>query len=335
MMSLRKMMILIIAMLFMIMPSILMANSEKEMPNILVLNSSENHYSDIIKGIDDASDNRYQVDELIVGKSYTLEELDSAISKYDPEFLILIGNTSSMRYYHYQKKYEHKEMVPAVIVSFPFVNQLIDKMTNTLAIRYEVPIPIIASQMRYYSDKPIRNIGVVYRRWMRNYIDTSKEYAKLEEFNLKAYEIDNKPDLNSIKYHFRKMTNDNIDAIWILNDDYLINAKTIFTTIKPLLDKFNNPVLVNNDSLLQKQISIGTFSVVPDQYSMGVKSVNIIKDLIKKSSKENKSIDEILIEHNKILEPITTIETMNMDLNRKKGIYIKERKALEIEHIIE
>ena len=325
---------IIIVIICLIKTSIAIASGNAGEKKLLILNSSPSHYSEIVKGVNDYSEEKYESIELVVQKEYKLESLERDIKQYNPDFMILIGNSAAMKYYHYQKKHEDKKMIPGLIVSFPFVNELIPKMKNTIAIRYEVPIPIIASQMRYYADSEIRNIGVVYRRWMRNYIETSKEYAKLESFNLKGYEIENRPDLNTVKYYFRKMTADNIDAVWILNDDYLMNPKTIFSTIKPLLDKLKKPVLVNSDSLVQKEISLGTFSVVPDQYSVGVNAIEIINSIMKQSSKNKLSIDEIMLNHKKIIEPISTIETMNMDLNRKKGISIDESKQIEIENII-
>lgn len=304
---------------------------------IMVLNSSDKYYGEASRGIIDAAEDKYTVHSVTMTDAYDVTDLKNEIEVVKPDFIILIGNKAAINYYRYQKENHNSKRIPAVIIASIFTDRLIEKMDSTIGVRYEVPIPIIVSQYRYHTKGPVNNIGIVYRGypWMKEFIKSNVKYAQLEQVNLKTYEIPTDASAQNIRYHFMKMVKDDIDAVWILNDSYLINMKTIGAIIKPIIDRSHKPVLVNSDALVNKEVGLGTFSLVPDMYGLGIQSINTINTIDKVSLENDISLEEATKLHPKLVEPISTIKSINLDQAVKKGINVYQERLIEIDKVIE
>jgi hypothetical protein len=322
---------------------LLVMNFAGAMDSLLIINSSDKHYQDAVTGIIDYAENKYAIHESVLPENFDYKKiephlinLEKDLIKYKPKFVILISNKAAILYYRYQKDQIEKKAkpVPAIIISSIFTDQLVNKMNNTIAIRYETPIAISASNLRYYSMKPVKNIGVVHRKWMKGLIEDNKKWAEIEKINIISYEITQKePTLQNIEYYFKKLMEDNIDAVWLLSDNILINKNTM-PVIKPIFDKIKKPVIVNTDELVKKDADIGTFSAVPDQYGLGVQAIQTINSIFTSQQKTNDTIENILVRYNKIIEPRSTVQTLNMSLSKKKNLKYYAERTYEIENII-
>ncbi|MCU7958143.1 MAG: hypothetical protein KZQ74_02280 [gamma proteobacterium symbiont of Bathyaustriella thionipta] len=310
------------------------AEIKKHVENILVINGSS-HYKEIVEGIRDEVNGNLNIIEVKLKTNKELGCINNKLSQHKPKFIILIGNKASVCYYRYQKRYPEKDMVPAIIVSSLFVGQLVKHMRNTAAIRYETPLPILVSRSRQLIEEPIDKIGVVYRKWMKDFVFGNKNMAHIEDVKLVHYEIENKPSAQSVRYYFKQMAKEDIDAIWLIDDSYIMNPKFIKSSIEPILREFKKPVLASSETFVKKEVALADFSMTPDSYFLGIQTASVMMDILTQIKESNGKANEAIDLHSKPIEPISMVESINMRLINTKGLKMNPNTLLEIETIYE
>ena len=70
-----------------------------------------------------------------------------------------------------------------------------------------------------------------------------------------------------------------IDALWIPNDNVLLEKDIIEDIWIPLLDKYKVPVAVGLEIFVRPELNFGTFAVLPDHFSLGNQVADMIFEL--------------------------------------------------------
>ena len=319
--SIIKLLLLVLVILY---PSYLLADNSK---NILLFRAFGDKFSQTSQGIKDDLGEDFNVIEKIIEPEMAASIIKNHINNIKPVVIVLIGNTSARLYTRYQKKYPQQTFPPSVIMSALFVDRLLQQMKNTQGIRHEIPAVTGISSIRALLKQPVKRVGVIYRKWMRNYIKLNSDFCLQEGIELVAVEIPNMISVKNFNYHLRHLLSKEIDALWVANDNTLISSQLIQNVWLPNIKEFNKPVIVGVENLTTRTLNFGTFAVVPDQYALGIQGAGLIGDIIDEGVKQ--------FEQNKVYEPLSVKKLLNLSLMQRHRIAVDETKLETLDKLIQ
>jgi hypothetical protein len=293
----------------------------------LVLRGNSEAFEQVVSGITGDLEGDLEFSEYIVGKGTSASDIDKLVVDNAPNIIVLIGNHSINAYTKYQKENAGKSFPPAVALAALYVDKLVKKLDNATGIRYEIPAVTSAVNLRSLLNKPLNRIGVIYRSWMKDFIKENAEYCKREGIELIGYEITGKSKkvYKNIKKGVKKLNKKNIDALWVVNDNGLLNKDALLKGWIPSLKKSKIPVVVGVKSLIQTKFKFGSYAIVPDHYALGVQGASAIAEIMD----EDWDLDGRDIE-----QPISVNKLVNLAIFGAKDIGYKTEKLAEIDEVI-
>ena len=212
---------LVIIFAIMLQPNIVLAKSSD---NILIFRAYGEKFAQTYQGIEDDLGNDFNLIEIIIEPETSVNSIGSLINVHTPKIIVLIGNTPTRLYTKYQKQNPQKVFPPSMVMSALYVDRLLSQMKNAQGIRHEIPAVTSISNIRSLVKLPIKRVGVLYRQWMREYIELNSAFCQQEGIELVAVEIPNSISVKNLSYHLRHLLKKNIDALWIANDNRLIST---------------------------------------------------------------------------------------------------------------
>jgi len=93
----------------------------------------------------------------------------------------------------------------------------------------------------------------------------------------------------------------------------------------PVLKKTQIPIIVGIDELAVTALELGTFSVTPDFYALGIQGTQMTSEI-----EENNWI----IAEDGLVEPLSIVKLLNLNLSLRKNIRIDIDKLGQIDQII-
>lgn len=314
--NLRHLLFAMLALL--ILPMAAVAQDDDDMPTALVFSAQGQAFNEVVAGIVGDLEEDLRFETYIVGKKSKVSEIEEQMKKHKPNIVILVENSSIQLYGKYQAKNPNVEFPPAVAVAALFVDRMIANIKNATGIRYEIPAVTSVVSLRSVLSTDVKRVGVVHRKWMKGMIEQNAKYCNAEGIELVSLELPNK-DSNmdkTLKKRLDNLLDKDIDAVWVLNDNGLLNPKTIRGAWLPVLGKANLPVIVGVRPMLTTKWNFGSFATVPDHYALGVQAASIIGEIMD----EDWEIGDRDIE-----QPVSVKKVINVSvLNNKKVKYRKE-----------
>ena len=122
----------------------------------------------------------------------------------------------------------------------------------------------------------------------------------------------------------RLIRQENIDALWILNDNHLINNKLLHQVWLPELRHSGKPVVAGIENLISEQVGLAHFAVVPDPVLMGVQAAEMVYEI----SEANWSAEGI-----RPRMPIGVQKILNMK-KLDRSISVNKEAMLELDRVI-
>lgn len=261
-------------------------------------------------------------EDFSVNKNTTVAELSEAIDKVKPKAIVIVGNTSVNLYVKYQKANKGEDFPPSIAVAALFLDKLLPKIENAAGIRYEIPLVTSAVNIRSLLSKDIKKIGVLHRNLMDDFIKINSQLASAEGIELVPLSLQNKSSdrVSSVKSKLNAMMKMDIDALWVINDNNLLNSATLSKSWIPVMKETSLPVIVGIESLLNSKLQFGNFAVVPDHYGLGEQTASMLIDVMD---------NEWLLGDVDLEQPLSVIKMVNVSLLEKKGIaYDKNRLSM-------
>jgi hypothetical protein len=139
------------------------------------------------------------------------------------------------------------------------------------------------AKLRAIVERPLRRVGIVYRRPFSDFIEKERRLAQPEEIEIVGAELDAGPTDTELSAALRGLlTRSSLDALWVLNDNVLLTQDRISSVWRPALEREHLPVIVGTPALLKSDHPVGTFAMVPDHVALGVQAANLIFNLAEK-----------------------------------------------------
>lgn len=292
----------------------------------LVIRGKAQVFDEVLLGIRDDLENELTLIEMIIDKDTSDKNIDQMIDKNGPRLVILMGNKAVNLYAKYQANHASFNFPPAIAIAALFIDEFAPKLKNTTAIRYEIPAVTSVVSLRSILDKPIKRIGVVYRKWMREIIEENRKYCEAEGIELIGIELPNKVHnlSENVKAALNKL-NAEVDVLWILNDNSLLTKEALINTWIPNRKESKLPAIVGIKQFVSK-IKLGSFAVVPDNYALGAQAAGMIFEI-----KDN----NWLLESTGIQHPVSIKTFINIIVLAEKGLTFQPKSLNQVDEIIE
>jgi hypothetical protein len=252
---------------------------------VLALRPNGEAFNVVAKSIQHSLKTQYHYVERIVGARTTADMVDSIMSQTAPQLVLLMDNRAVQIFRTYQSRLpDSVQRIPSVALMGIALEDQTAAIKNSYCIPYELPISVSALSLQSTMNLPVKRIGVIYRKFMDRYIAAQRDSCAQKGIELVTYAIPNNgPNLDDA-YRTTLLTMldaDNIDALWVPNDNRLLIKEGVLTKVLiPSRESIRIPVIVCLEKLVDLRITPLMFSLTPETRSIGMQSVDIIDEIL-------------------------------------------------------
>lgn len=296
---------------------------------ILIIRNSGKAFEETVQGLKDDIDADLSIKEIILQNEAPMRDFSKALITNQPAILVLMDNLAINTYKRLlQEPTNSFQEIPSVSLMAIYLDKVIEGLTNATGIRYEIPAVVSGVNLRSISSKSIKKIGVVYREIMSDFFEENVELCKQEELELVGVRLSNslKGKNDQIRKALKKLSvNEKVDALWILNDNVLLNHNLLKEVWLPELPKYKIPKIVGVEILVSSRLDFGTFAVLPDHYALGKQAAELIYDILENGDSPSPRPIE---------QPLSVVNILNMK-QAKKVLKLDKSKLANIDKIVE
>jgi outer membrane receptor for ferrienterochelin and colicin/ABC-type uncharacterized transport system substrate-binding protein len=285
-------------------------------PVIMVVHSRGEVFEETISGMKKELSGGFKIEELSLNERSDVSWMAREIFSTDPKLIVLMDNKTIELYRNYQSDYPHN-IIPAIACLGIDLADEIQTLKNAECIAYEIPIYNAISEAKNLFSKPVKKVGIISRRFMVKKIDASRALCRNDSIELELYILPDIDDCtNEIIRGIKKLcVDENIDMLWIPNDNIILDAKYLKHAWMPLIQKFKIPVIASNTMLVNPALDFGTIAIVPDLFGLGVQLAQKILIISK---------DDWELSNQTVDFPFSIRRYINMNQMIKKFDYVKE-----------
>ena len=265
---------------------------------------------------------------MVVTKKTAISDIESEVTSKKPKLAVLMDNLaiSLFKKYHSGIR-DTSQVLPSVSLMGVLVANAIDGLSNATGISYEVPAVTSILSLRTVLNRQINTVGVVHREFLENFIEVNKAFCKKERIDLIDISLPNKS--RNMKYLLRKALAElietrGIQALWVPNDNLLLQSDYIESVWVPITSQAQIPVIVGVDVFVNPQMNFGTFAVLPDHLSLGNQAAEIIYNIRENNWKVMKS---------KVEPPLAIYKIINYR-QAKKSFGISDETLKSIDKVL-
>jgi hypothetical protein len=216
----------------------------------------------------------------IASEGMSARQLGDVLGSAKPACIVVMDNRTVRLYRELQRTAPSQKFPPAVILMTSFLDQVIGTLRGATGIAYEVPAVTSFVAVRELAQKPVRRIGVIHRKAFADVVASQTRLAAVEKLTIVASEVGDEPTLNDIDDALHALIHDRkVDALWILNDNALLDGRALTDVWLPRLHDAPVPVVVGVSTLVQPEVRFGTLAVLPDHARLGAQAANMIFEI--------------------------------------------------------
>lgn len=300
------------------------ANQDRE--SILILHSKSNEFKKLANLLKEEwiySDfkSSIAVHAIELSNDFDIATVAQSLAKNRRTMIIVIGNTAAVQYIKVQRALaQHNRPQPPVLLFYClYADELLKYLKNASAIRFEIPVVTSLVRLRQVLSDSLVNVGVVYRKWNKDFIERNAALAEQEGFQIHHIIVDEKdpltPQLNAGIHKLKKL---NVGAIWLTGDNELVNVETLAKSWIPRLKDHPISILTSLPNLAETPLGFANASVATEEKSLVLQVVDKVIDTIENDWTFNGAT---------IVEPVSIDFHFNLSISEEKGIPF-ERDAL-------
>lgn len=295
---------------------------------ILVVSPARPEFKIALKGMVEELEGEMRVHEYFITKETSVQDLRRQMTATRPRLVVLMNNSSVHLYRRFQQQLPSEEaLTPCLILMAVYAAKEVSALRNATAIQYEVQGITSLVHLRSLLKDPVERVGVVYRSNFQDFFEEQKNTCRMEQIDLIGQEIPpNAKNLaRALKRSLYKLCfEDRVDAIWVLNDNAIINRKLLKKAWLPVLKRFPKPVVVSVEALVSGRMSMGQFAVVPDHFSMGAQAAELVFEIRDRGWR---------IGPDTLHYPISVKKILNLN-NLPPGVQLDQEALLELDRVI-
>ena len=292
-------------------------SSAQAVETILLLRTEGDAFQEVASSIKERLSGDFTVQEEIVAGTLTASATAELVNKSKPSLVILMNNSSVSSYKMYQKSLpESSTPIPTISLMVALLPTQIEGLKNATGISYEVPIVTSVVNLRHLLAIDSVKLGVVYREFLKPFIDTNEGYCKKENIQLirgfvPSDNVNYSALLEKGLQHLTTVKGANM--IWVPNDPVFLKPEIISNVWKPFAEKNSIPIIVGVESMLSSNVNFGTYAVLPDHVSLGQQAADMVYSIKNAGWKVEGSIVEPPISIFQVLNPKKIQKKFNID----------------------
>lgn len=256
------------------------SDARPDAPVILALVPDARSARQTLEGIVEELGADFRVVPRVVPDDLEPETLVEWMRREAPRAVVVMNNPILRLFRRYREVAPPSQRdLPAVAVLSSFLRETSAGIPNLTGIIYEVPLVTSLTNLRAILDQPIRKVGVLYRPPFGAFIEEQRRLAAAEGFELVALPVKTVTpwDIESGLETLREERG--VDAIWVMNDNALLDPELLSEAWLPALRYNQRPVVVNVRSLVSRSLDLGTFAVIPDHRALGSQAGQMLWNL--------------------------------------------------------
>ncbi len=253
---------------------------------LLIIRTEGKGFEQAVQGLREELEEEFSLNEMIIDKRTSINDLAGKMGQVRPRGVVLMDNISIFLYKKYQRRLpDSAVIIPSVSLMGSFMDLAVRGMKNATGIFYEVPLVTSVVNLRLVLPSvPFHKVGIVHRAFMEPSVRINKTYCAKEDVRLASYQI---PDKRNIKPELDKglkklVKKEKINALWVSNDNKIVNAELLRSVWIPFAKRFQKPIFVGVEVLVHPKFMFGTFAVIPDHVQIGVQAAEIIFDIMER-----------------------------------------------------
>ena len=248
---------------------------------VLVLMPDAKGAHSALQGLEEEAGGDLELVKEYVSRDTSVDDIKAAFSKVNPAAVVLMNNPTVVKYRQYQESMgADASFPPAIMMMASFLSQTSEGVKNATGISYEINGVTCFTNLRQLIDQPVKRVGVLYHPRFEKFIGEQRKLAALEEIDLIPVRVKQKKLAKSVKKGLsRLLKEEEVDALWVLNDNALLSKDVIVKSWLPALRRVEKPVVVSVSSLVSIKFRFGSFAVLPDHTAMGVQAANLLFEL--------------------------------------------------------
>lgn len=301
----------------------------RQTEHVLVLRTEGAKFKETMNGMVEELGGELECDEKLLKPETGVAEIAATVASLRPKAVVLMDNQAIRLYAGVQAAWRDTvPFPPSIALMAVRVDKAIAGMKRVTGIFYEVPGVTILVNLRSLLKEPVRRVGVIHRGAMADFVTESARWCAAENIQLVPYVIpEHGADVAmAVRSGVRKLwRKDDVDALWVLNDNFYLTPEIIAEGWLPALERFEKPVLVGVENFVSSGIKFGTFAVLPDHYGLGAQAAGLLMRL-----KEDEWVadDGPAVRH-----PLAITKLLNLKLARKYS-RINEDRLMEIDRVV-
>lgn len=302
---------------------------------IMIVRAEGPNFKETVNGLERELGAEFEIEERILGagasggNATAANRLSSAIALSRPRALVLMDNETIALYGDVQRQWKDSVPFPPSISLMAIrVDKAIERLRNAAGIFYEVPGMTVLVNLRSLLTGPMRKVGVIVRPSMADFVRENAKWCKHENIELVPFEVEEgRVDLaRAVRRGVRHLCDrENVDALWILNDNYFLSREIIGEGWLPALERFQKPVVVGVENFVSPGSRFGAFAILPDHYGLGVQAAGMILRL---------RDDGWAMEGTaRVEQPLAVYKVLNL-VQARKSARIRESALVEVDKVL-
>jgi hypothetical protein len=269
-------------------------------PAILVLMPASEAAVAALRGLDDELREDFDVIPRVIAGDAPIAEVDAAIAEVSPSVVVLMNNPT-LRLWRKWRGAGHPPL-PAVAVLTSFLREAGAGLDGLTGVIYEVPLVTSMVNLRALLGRPLAKVGVLNRPSFNTFLAEQRRLAEAEGFQVVNVELESETR-GAIRRGLDRLREDEaVDAIWVLNDNALLERELIARGWLEGLRDNKVPVVVNVGSLLSRRVAFGSFGVLPDHRALGAQAANLVATVAERGWRTDGLDFELPVSVEKVLD---------------------------------
>ncbi|MDG5816789.1 hypothetical protein QA601_16955 [Chitinispirillales bacterium ANBcel5] len=250
---------------------------------VLVLRQDGDNFEEVFRGLDDELSFELNVVDIIVSGNTNVNGLSDIIEEHNPKLLVLMDNQVITLYREYLNNFDIENPLPSVSLMGVMVGDAISEIKNATGISYEIPLVTSLVNLRAVLSEPMKRVGVIYREFLHDFVEENRAYCSNEGIELIDVKIPNNESnlRRTLRNRIRDLIEeDKVDALWIPNDNRLLHPDLLRRVWIPAVRRYDIPVVVGVEILVDPQINLGSFAVLPDHIALGTQAAEMVFNIM-------------------------------------------------------
>jgi hypothetical protein len=305
------------------------AVAEERPDRVLVLRAEGAKFEEALGGLSGELEGELELEARLLAPGTAAPEIDSVLKARRPRAVVLMDNQAIRLYAAVQAAWKDTSpFPPAIALMAVRVDKAMAGMKRVTGISFEVPGVTTMVNLRSLLKDPVRRVGVIHRGAMEDFVKAQAAWCASERIELVTYRIpDGSPDVaKAVRTGVRRLwRKEDVDALWVLNDNFHLTPEIIREGWLPALERFEKPVVVGVENFVSPAAKFGTYAVLPDPYGLGAQAAGLLLRL----QEDGWEADDAPA----LRQPLAITKLLNLRLARKYS-RIHEDRVLEIDRVV-